>query len=66
VERYKAMLEYVLEDGKCTLVQHQILELFTRDVCARHLPIATPVWNVYTERMQPTSPGTGPSEMDAR
>lgn len=47
VERYKATMHRVLQEGKCSQAQQQVLEVFTRDVCAEHLPIATPVWNEY-------------------
>jgi len=50
-ERYKATLDCVMEDGKCSQAQEQVLEIFTRDVCAQHLPIATAVWNEYIARL---------------
>jgi len=52
VERYEAALRLTLEDGKLSKGQQQVLEIFTRDVCALHLPIATGIWTLYTKNIQ--------------
>ena len=50
VKRYEATLQRVLKlDGTLTKGQQQVLELYTRDVCAQHLMISTAVWMKYIE-----------------
>lgn len=48
-EHYGNTLHRVLKDGTLTKGQKQVLEVYTRDVCAQHLLIATAVWMMYTE-----------------
>ncbi len=53
VERYEATLQHVLntctsKNGKLSKGQQQVLEVYTRDVCAQHLHIATAVWAMFT------------------
>ena len=50
-ERYKCLLCRALNDGNLTKGQQQALELYTREVCAEHLPIATAVWTLYTKNV---------------
>ena len=53
VEHYEVVLRCVLNDGNLTKGQQQVLELYTREVCAQHLPIATAVWTLYTQNTVP-------------
>lgn len=48
LEHYEATLLRVTKDGKLSKGQRQVLEVYTRDVCAQHLPISTAVWTMYT------------------
>jgi len=48
-QQYEDTLRYVLRQ---TQGEQQVLETFTRDVCAHHLPIATPMWTEYTTVVQ--------------
>ena len=52
VERYEAILRLTLGDGgKLSKGQQQVLEIFTRDVCALHLPISTAIWTLYAQNI---------------
>ena len=50
-ERYERLLRRALNDGNLTKGQQQVLEMYTREVCAEHLPIATAVWTLYTKNV---------------
>ena len=52
VERYEDVLDLVLEGGKLDLGHKLVLDIYTRDVCAHHLPIATAIWSLYTQKNQ--------------
>ncbi len=58
LERYTSTLDCVMELGTCSEVQQQVLEVFTRDVCAQHLPIATAVWDQYTKKLNSQAANT--------
>lgn len=51
-EQYIDILQYVLENGKLSEGEQQVLEVFTKDVCAHHLLIATRVWIEYKVRSE--------------
>lgn len=52
VEQYKELLHLVWKDVKPNPARQQVLEVFTRDVCAEHLSVATDIWTMYTQNIE--------------